>query len=67
MLLAGSSVPMSNCNVTYTSLTTNTDTLDSQTSNLKKIKINIQPITSNLNDLTIDTGYFVKSSFSNLS
>lgn len=69
MLLVSSSVPVSDCNMiyTYTPLTTNTGTLDPQTSNLKTERMNMQPITSNLNNFTINIRYFVKSSFSNLS
>lgn len=67
--LTDSSVPTCDCNMTYTPapLTVNTDTLESQTSNLENGKINTQLITSNLYDFTIDIKYFVKNSLSNLT
>lgn len=69
IFLTDSSVPTCDCNMTHTPapLTDNTDTLDSQTSNLENRKINTQLITSNLNNFTTDIKYFVKSSLSNLT
>lgn len=52
----------SDCNVTYTPVpvTINTDTLDPQTSNFEKEKVNTQLFTSNLNEFITDKNILLR-------